>query len=138
MNPTTLIRYANLKRLRENAASLKDFAERAGLSIAYASQLTKSEPGKNLGDELARKIEARLELEQGWLDKVHGEPNTSVAEATVRPAPAAGPSADCTSLEGLSPIQVALVTTAIKLCRSNALPDKACLALLTSWQEMIE
>ena len=71
------IRRNNL-RYQQNAAirsgiSKADFAERVGTSASTISQILGEKAVRNLGDELARKIEINLNLPHGWLDQPHQE-----------------------------------------------------------------
>jgi hypothetical protein len=142
-------RYNNLRLLRQKADSVIQFAAKAGLSQAQASQLTTTGPRrKKLGETLARKIETNLGLPRGWLDNPHAE--TEVPElpegddappARTPRIPASAPAQrpeTVLALGGLTPVQVALLTTAAQLCRSGALPDKQCIALMATWQDLIE
>ncbi|HHS9775864.1 TPA: S24 family peptidase [Raoultella ornithinolytica] len=53
--------------------SKADFAERVGTSASTLSQILGEKAVRNLGDELARKIEQKLGLLHGWLDQYHPE-----------------------------------------------------------------
>jgi Predicted transcriptional regulator len=71
------IRRANL-RYQQNVAlksgmSKADFADKVGSSASTISQILGANAVRNLGDELARKIEENLGLEYGWLDQQHNE-----------------------------------------------------------------
>lgn len=66
------IRRDNLQRLAKEFGSQTALAEATGVSAGYISHLlNKRKDGtyvKNLGDNLAQKIEEQLNLNQGWLD----------------------------------------------------------------------
>ena len=64
---TTTIRLNNLRRLVAGYESQQAFAEVAGLSVQYLNQLLGGH--RNIGEKTARKIEAALRLELGWLDR---------------------------------------------------------------------
>lgn len=71
------IRRTNL-RYQQNLAirsgiSKADFAEKVGTSASTISQILGDKAVRNLGDELARKIEQNLGLLHGWLDQFHPE-----------------------------------------------------------------
>jgi len=71
VNQLHKIRLRNLLDLRQRYESSKEFAAAAGFASAYFSQLklpADSAAHRNIGDNLARKIEKRLELEAGYLD----------------------------------------------------------------------
>ena len=151
VSTVTEIRYNNLRQLRDKADSLISFATQAGLSQAQASQLTTASPRgggnyKTLGEHLARRIEENLGLARGWLDNNHSEievpaiqgpaEDKQAPDKPVRAVPR--PSEQSLSLTGLSPLQVAMLTTAAQLCRNKKLTDKQCLTLLSTWQEFVE
>jgi len=72
------IRRTNL-RYQQRLAAAKlgmkkaDFAEKVGTSASTISQILGEGAVRNLGDELARKIEMNLQLPRGWLDQIHPE-----------------------------------------------------------------
>lgn len=71
------IRRNNLRHLQNQSIrdgeSKADFAERVGTSASTISQILGAKAVRNLGDELARKIESSLGLSHGWLDQQHPE-----------------------------------------------------------------
>lgn len=71
------IRRANLRYLQNrsirNGESKADFAEKVGTSASTLSQILGGKAVRNLGDDLARKIETNLELTHGWMDQQHPE-----------------------------------------------------------------
>ena len=71
------IRRANLRYLQNRAIrdgiSKADFAEKVGTSASTLSQILGGKAVRNLGDDLARKIESNLELSHGWMDQQHPE-----------------------------------------------------------------
>ena len=78
------IRIANLLNLIQlkTSGSQKDFANIAGTSPAYLSQIINGTVGKNgkpaaVGTALARKIEKAFNLEHGWMDVMHGSESTN-------------------------------------------------------------
>lgn len=82
------IRKANLLELIETKAngSQKEFAEKAGTSPAYLSQILNNTLGRNgkpatVGNALARKIETQFKLDHGWMDtyQVHDTFKKNVA-----------------------------------------------------------
>ncbi len=82
------IRRANLRHQQNLAIrsglSKADFAEKVGTSASTISQILGDRAVRNLGDELARKIEANLELTHGWLDQVHPEIENELNHAEAR------------------------------------------------------
>lgn len=71
------IRRTNL-RYQQNQALIKgqskeQFAITCGTSASTLSQILGNKAVRNLGDDLARKIETNLNLPRGWLDLVHPE-----------------------------------------------------------------
>lgn len=61
------IRKINLRALLKKAKRI-DFAEEVGTSPAYLSQILSKKTKAEIGDELARRIEARKSLPRGWMD----------------------------------------------------------------------
>lgn len=67
-------------------------AERWGMAPAHLSQILSDKTAKNLGDDVARRIESIEQLPRGWFDSIPGDggmsaPGTDLAETS--PAPAA-------------------------------------------------
>lgn len=86
------IKYIRRKNLRDQqlkaikaGLSKADFAEKCGTSASTISQILGDKAGRNLGDDLARKIEKNLGLKHGWLDVQHHETqkNSEVHEAQI-------------------------------------------------------
>jgi phage repressor protein C with HTH and peptisase S24 domain len=70
------IRFNNFMSLKRQFRTQGEFAEAIDTAQAYVSQLISSQKKKNgkerkIGDDLARKIEARLKLGHGWMDNSH-------------------------------------------------------------------
>ncbi len=63
------IRRANLVALLEQHDRDVDFAELCGLAPGHLSQMKTSK--REVGDEVAARIEQRLRLEPGWMDRDH-------------------------------------------------------------------
>lgn len=81
------IRRKNL-RYQQNLAikqglSKADFADRVGSSASTISQILGVNAVRNLGDELARKVEEQLGLAHGWLDQQHPETDNESEEARI-------------------------------------------------------
>lgn len=70
------IRKANLeqmlkKHLASSGNTKASFADLLGISASQFSQLLGEKSVRNVGDKMARKIEASLGLANGWLDSLH-------------------------------------------------------------------
>lgn len=66
------IRRENLRSfMNSKVQSKKDFAEDLEISPSQLSHIVGENYKRNIGDDLARDIERRLELDIGWLDNVH-------------------------------------------------------------------
>lgn len=70
------IRKANLEQMLEKHLATSgntkaSFAELLGISASQFSQLLGEKSVRNVGDKMARKIEASLGLANGWLDSLH-------------------------------------------------------------------
>lgn len=77
MKTSSEIRHANLLTLIEEAGSIQAVAEKLGKDHAQISQLktqakhSKTGKPRLIGDDIARLIEERFELEIGWMDNLH-------------------------------------------------------------------
>jgi hypothetical protein len=84
------IRKANLIRLigsRRKGAC----AEKWEMAPAHLSQVLSNKTAKNLGEDVARRIEQKEGLPHGWLDKLQGDQSaTSPADASHSPTKEAG------------------------------------------------
>ncbi|MBT3032975.1 MAG: hypothetical protein AB2669_16735 [Candidatus Thiodiazotropha endolucinida] len=63
------IRKSNLLAQIDRFGSQREFAERVGLAPAHVSQLVTDR--RNMGDEVARRIERNLDLADGYMDLQH-------------------------------------------------------------------
>ena len=77
MKTCSEIRHENLLKVIEEAGSLQSVADRLDKSHAQISQLkTRAKHSKTgkprvIGDDIARLIEEKFELEIGWMDNTH-------------------------------------------------------------------
>lgn len=77
------IRHQNLLTLIEKSGTIQAFADKLGKSHAQISQIknksANSSTGKvrGIGDEQAREIEKKLDLEIGWMDHDHSDTHVS-------------------------------------------------------------
>lgn len=67
------IRLANLLLLAEKYGSMAELARQTGLNRFYLYQLRSPVTKASMGDDVARRIEAKLSLEHGWMDNLHLE-----------------------------------------------------------------
>lgn len=78
MKTSSEIRHANLLALIKKAGSIQAVAEKLGKDHAQISQLktqakhSKTGKPRLIGDDIARLIEERFNLEIGWMDNPHG------------------------------------------------------------------
>jgi plasmid maintenance system antidote protein VapI len=63
------IRKSNLLAQIDRFGSQRAFAEQAGLAPAHVSQMVTDR--RNMGDEVARRIEKNLDLSEGYMDLQH-------------------------------------------------------------------
>lgn len=63
-----LIRKIRIAELIEQEGGQRKFAERIGSDEAYVSSILSDKSKRNLGDELARRVETAYQLEPGSLD----------------------------------------------------------------------
>jgi hypothetical protein len=68
---TRRMRIANLRSLGALYDSAAAFARALGLEPTFLSQIAGPHPRRNIGEELARDLEARLKLPFGYLDAAH-------------------------------------------------------------------
>lgn len=66
------IRRTNLNTLISRYKTKAEFAGVCDLSAGHVSQMANGH--RNIGDAVARRIEERLDLQNGWLDRQHGAP----------------------------------------------------------------
>ena len=64
-------RKKNLEQAVKIAGDMTRLAEVADTSLSYISQCLSDTIDKSLGDKMARRIEAGLGLEEGWMDQNH-------------------------------------------------------------------
>jgi hypothetical protein len=77
-------RSANLLRLLGRYPTLRAFADATGIATPHASQMKGGV--RQMGDEVARRIEVKLNLPHGWMDQGHAEAGTAeVPAATPEP-----------------------------------------------------
>jgi SOS-response transcriptional repressor LexA len=86
---TNAIRKRNLLLLNVNFKTQKEFAVAIGSPASYLSQIlngAKSENGtqRNVGDALARRIEERLKLPYGWMDRPQVDENNQTGMIDTR------------------------------------------------------
>src|SRR5690606_13774326 len=65
------IRKANLHRLKGEALSWAEVARRAETDPAYISQIVSKKAMRDVGDDLARKLESGFNKPYGWMDHDH-------------------------------------------------------------------
>ncbi len=75
------IRRGNMLALIEREPSKAAFARKVGTDPAYISQILSTKTKAEVGNDLARAIEAAYELPHGWMDQEHGR----VADSPVEP-----------------------------------------------------
>lgn len=77
MKSNNEIRLENLENLINEAGSQEKLADVSGVSRIYLNQIKKQRPDpttgktRNVGDSVARKLEAGMGKPVGWLDQVH-------------------------------------------------------------------
>ena len=77
------IRRANLERkLKETGSSLADFAKRTQVSAIYLTQVLSDRTQRHMGDKVARRIESKLDLPEGWFDMTNA-PASDLSELAV-------------------------------------------------------
>jgi hypothetical protein len=71
------LRLLNYLRLAKQYRFVKDFCAEIDIKPSYHTQIVAPE-GKGIGDALARRIEERLNLPRGYMDKDHAETKDTV------------------------------------------------------------
>lgn len=78
---STEIRHKNAQLLAQRVGGVNNFANRLGKSPSQVSNFTKDDPGKGIGNKIARQIEQAFNKPAGWLDvardwgELNAEPN---------------------------------------------------------------
>jgi hypothetical protein len=76
------IRRMNLERLLvAHHGSVSSFAEQSGESQVYLTQVLSDKTKRRMGQMVARRIELRCELPQGWMDMVNAPEEPLTARA---------------------------------------------------------
>ena len=63
-----LTRVENLRRLMEGYGSWAELGRQTGHSVPFLCHVAGPNPRRQIGEKLARDIEAALRLKSGWLD----------------------------------------------------------------------
>ncbi|MEL6115129.1 S24 family peptidase [Photobacterium sp. SP02] len=79
------LRLENARTLLKNFNTLADFADAIERSPTQMSRVIGKNPTKVIGSRIARHIEQRLGLEEGWLDSEHDSIPTTHGVAEVSP-----------------------------------------------------
>lgn len=72
---TREIRRNNLRELAEKYGGQKALADAADLAPNQLNHIIGPNPIRNVGEQLARKIESQLGLNKGYLDSIHSKEN---------------------------------------------------------------
>lgn len=83
---TNSIRRENLRALAARYDTQAEFAAACGTAPSVISLIVSPNPKRNLGHQLARKIEAAQKLPMGWLDSVHAKESGETVDLTSLPA----------------------------------------------------
>lgn len=66
------IRKSNLAALLNQAnVTAIEFSISIGMQPSYLSQILSAKAARNIGEKLSRKIEKKLKLQKGWMDRPH-------------------------------------------------------------------
>lgn len=68
-----LVRSKNLDYLIRKEKSAAEFARKIDMSKSQLSQLRSTKNNRTIGNLIARKIEEKLNLTNGWMDEIHHE-----------------------------------------------------------------
>jgi phage repressor protein C with HTH and peptisase S24 domain len=83
---TNSIRRENLRALAARYDTQAEFAAACGTAPSVISLIVSPNPKRNLGHQLARKIETAQKLPMGWLDSVHAKEPGETVDLTFLPA----------------------------------------------------
>jgi len=86
------IRRKNLRKFIEKMKSQADLADKLEMDPSYLSQIAGINPSKNIGTRVARDIEKKLGLSDGWMDRDHSGESTDLALGEGSPGSGAPPS----------------------------------------------
>ena len=79
------IRKNNLEKLiKESGLNKGKFAEKIDTSPAYISQILSEKTQRDMGNDLARKIESLLAKDHGWMDVLHGTPSLQPSASDIK------------------------------------------------------
>lgn len=67
------IRLINMQYLISSVKTIEVFADIVGSNPSYISQIQSDKSPKNVGADLARRIEKAFGKEHGWMDKLHSD-----------------------------------------------------------------
>lgn len=81
------IRKENLRNLYEKYGGIAGVARSVETSESYLSQITSENGKRNVGAQLARKIEKLLSLPHGWMDQSHTVVNGTAAKVAIESSP---------------------------------------------------
>jgi SOS-response transcriptional repressor LexA len=79
---THSIRLENLQCLISEAGTKAELARRTGVSEAYLSQITSDKIGRNVGKDIARRLEKGMHKPTGWMDVPH--PDRDSAQTAIQ------------------------------------------------------
>lgn|GEM_PF-1387837 len=77
MTDITQIRLDNARSLAEKFSKLAEFADRIDRQPTQVSRFMGKNPSKNIGNTMARHIEACFKLPNGWMDQAHTDQNAA-------------------------------------------------------------
>lgn len=68
------VRLTNARQLASEAGGVVRFGDRLGMSKAQASQIVGRNPIRQIGDDIAARIEVEFRKPADWLDTDHADP----------------------------------------------------------------
>jgi phage repressor protein C with HTH and peptisase S24 domain len=83
---TNSIRRENLRALAARYDTQAEFAAACGTAPSVISLIVSPNPKRNLGHQLARKIESAQGLPMGWLDSAHAKSPSETVDLSILPA----------------------------------------------------
>jgi hypothetical protein len=150
METSREIRLNNLHFLVEQFRTRGEFLAATNMSPAQLSQLltansSSGQPFRALGDKLARRLEIKLQLEQGWFDTPQEGTTPHLKLSANVPSRMSAESAGSRGIEQtsvdvghLTLLQRAVLEALIKMATKEILTDRMCVELLDTWKDHLD
>jgi len=81
------IRLANAESLKKKCNSMADFARKLGKEPAQVRHWFNPNVNKNIGNKIAREIEAAFNKPHGWMDSIHEQAKGNMTQSNIAAMP---------------------------------------------------